>query len=116
MDLADFSDAPGAGPDAGPLWNGVGGSDADSAADAAEAANLQQARYFLALLGQRRRLLDRRIDEYRRALSGAEAGGDRERARGLRRLAHIEEQDRKTLDGLIDNLRRRFPPERLATR
>lgn len=112
MDLADFSDAP----DAGPRWNGVRGGDADATADVGEAANLQQAGYFLALLGQRRRLIDRRIEEYRRAISGAEAGGDRERAHGLRRLAHIEEQDRKTLDALIGNLRRRFPPERFAIR
>lgn len=102
MDLAGLTDAPeqvcatGATPD-------------DLAAAAAETADRRQSEYFLGLLIQRRRLLDHRIDEYRRAVAAAEKGGDAERVYGLRRMSHGEEQDRRTLDGLIAKLQRRFP-------
>src|SRR6516164_8168927 len=43
------------------------------------------------------------------AIAAAEAAGDTESVSGLRRMACAEEQDRQTLDRLIENLRMRFP-------
>jgi hypothetical protein len=83
--------------------------DVDRGATAPDTADQRQAEYFLRLLCQNRRLIDHRIDGYHRAIAIAEANGDTEGACGLRRTARIEEQDRKTLDGLIENLQRRFP-------
>lgn len=91
MDLAGLADAP-------QRTYAAGGT-----------ADHRQAEYFLDLLLQRRRLTDERIAEYRRAGVAAQNSGDAERAYGLRRLAHGEEQDRRTLDRLIENLHRRFP-------
>jgi trans-aconitate methyltransferase len=76
---------------------------------AAERADQLQADYFCRLLAQRRRHIDHRIGEYQKAIASAEAAGDAEGASVLRRMARIEEQDRQTLDGLIENLHRRFP-------
>jgi hypothetical protein len=76
---------------------------------AAERADHLQADYFRRLLAQRRRHIDHLIGEYQKAIATAEAAGDAEGASGLRRMARIEEQDRQTLDGLIENLHRRFP-------
>jgi hypothetical protein len=61
------------------------------------------------MLTQRRRLVEHRIDGYQKAIAISEANGDVESACGFRRMARIEEQDRQTLDGLIENLHRRFP-------
>jgi hypothetical protein len=83
--------------------------DADCLAAEPETADHRQADYFLRLLTQSCRLIDRRIDEYRKAIATCEANGDVEGACGFRRLAYIEDQDRQTLDGLIENLHRRFP-------
>lgn len=83
--------------------------DVDSSAAASETADHRQAEYFLRLLAQSRRLADHRIDRYRKAIATAEANGDVDGAIGFRRVARIEEQDRQTLDSLIENLRRRFP-------
>jgi hypothetical protein len=83
--------------------------DVDRAAAAPDAADQRQADYFLRLLSQNRRVVDHRIDGYHKAIAVAEANGDTEGACGLRRMARIEEQDRNTLDGLIENLHRRFP-------
>jgi hypothetical protein len=83
--------------------------DGDRAAAAPDAADQRQAEYFLRLLSQNRRVVDHRIDGYHKAIAVAEANGDTEGACGLRRMARIEEQDRNTLDGLIENLHRRFP-------
>jgi len=84
-------------------------ADANSTAALAETADYLQADYFLQLLTQNRRLSDRRIEQYRKAIAASEANGDIEGAYGLRCRAHIEEEDRATLDGLIENLHRRFP-------
>lgn len=87
-------------------------SPADLSSDdaaAADAADRLQADYFLRLLAQNRRLIDHRIDEYRKAIAAADIKGDAEGARTFRRLALGEERDRQTVDGLIDRLRRRFP-------
>jgi hypothetical protein len=56
-----------------------------------------------------RQQIDQRIDDCRRAIATCEASGDTQNVRGLRRLAHSEEQDRRTVGDLIDNLQRRFP-------
>lgn len=73
-----------------------------------QTADQRQADYFVRLLAQRRCHIDHRIDEYHKAIVGAETVGDSEGAGGLRRMARTEEQDRKTVDGLIENLHRRF--------
>lgn len=76
---------------------------------APDTADQLQADYFLQMLASRRRLIDRRIDEYQRAVAASEANGDVDGACSYRRMMRIEEQDRRTLDGMIDKLRRRFP-------
>jgi hypothetical protein len=83
--------------------------DVESPVAAAETADYLQAEYFLRLLAQSRRHSDHRIGEYQKAIAVAEAAGDKEGAGCLRRQARIEEQDRQTIDGLIENLHRRFP-------
>ena len=83
-------------------------ADVECAAAATETADHRQADYFLRLLTQSRRLSDHRIGEYHKAIARAEADGDAEGASVFRRMARIEEQDRRTLDGLIENLHRRF--------
>jgi hypothetical protein len=83
--------------------------DVESPASANEAADYLQAEYFLRLLNQSRRHIDHRMAEYHKAIAAAEAAGDKEGAATLRRMEHVEEQDRQTLEGLIHNLRRRFP-------
>jgi hypothetical protein len=83
--------------------------DVDSSAGTPETADHRQAEYFLRLLTQSRRLSDHRIELYHKAIATGEANGDVEGAASFRRMALIEEQDRQTLDSLIENLRRRFP-------
>jgi hypothetical protein len=80
----------------------------DRAAIAADTADSRQADYFLRLLTQNRRLLEQRIDGYHKAIAVAEARGDAESASVFRRTARVEEQERKALDGLIEQLQRRF--------
>jgi hypothetical protein len=81
----------------------------ESAAAANETADYLQAEYFLRLLAQSRRHIDHRIGEYQKAIATAQAAGGTEAAETLRRMERTEEQDRQTLDRLIQNLRRRFP-------
>lgn len=76
---------------------------------APDTADQLQADYFLQMLTSRRRLIDRRIDEYHKAVAASEAGGDLEKAGDYRRMTRIEEHDRQTLDAMIDKLHRRFP-------
>jgi hypothetical protein len=83
--------------------------DVDSAVAAPETADHRQAEYFLRLLTQSRRLSDHRIDQCQKAIATSEANGDVEGAASFGRIVRIEEQDRQTLDSLIENLRRRFP-------
>jgi hypothetical protein len=82
--------------------------DVECPAAAPETADHRQADYFLRLLTQSRRLNDHRIGEYHKAIARAGADGDAEGASAFRRMVRIEEQDRRTVDGLIENLRRRF--------
>lgn len=74
----------------------------------ADTADQRQADYFLRLLTQNRRLIGQRIEGYHKAIAVAEARGDAESAGVFRRTARAEEQERKTLDSLIENLQRRF--------
>ncbi len=104
MDLAGWTDAP----------QRVSVTAVTPDDPAAEAADRRQAEYFLGLLLQHRRLIAHRIDEYRRGIIAAETGGDAGRAYELRRMARGDEQERRTLDGLIANLQRRFPGQEPA--
>ncbi len=81
----------------------------ESLAEAHETADHRQAEYFLRLLVQNRHHVDHRIGACQKAIALAEAAGDAEGASGLRHVACAEEQERQTLDRLIENLRRRFP-------
>jgi hypothetical protein len=83
--------------------------DVECPALANETADYLQAEYFLRLLTQNRRHIDHKIAEYQKAIATTQAAGDTEGAATLRRMEHEEGQDRQTLDGLIQNLRRRFP-------
>lgn len=76
---------------------------------AADTADQRQADYFLRLLIQNRRLIEQRIEGYYKAIALAEAKNDEETASVFRHTASIEEQERETLDALIENLHRRFP-------
>jgi hypothetical protein len=72
-------------------------------------ADSRQADYFLRVLAQSHRQIDQRIDEYQRAIAIAETSGAVDHARRILRMMRIEEEERQTLMGLIDRLRRRFP-------
>lgn len=74
----------------------------------ADAADQLQADYFIRLLSKNRRLIEQRIDDYRKAIASAQVAGDADTVCNLRRMARIEEQDRDTLDAMLENLRRRF--------
>lgn len=78
------------------------------ASEASDSADQQQADYFVRLLAGRRGFIDQRIEEYQRKIGTAEAKGDLDTVANLRRLVRIAEQDRRTLDAMLDNLRRRF--------
>jgi hypothetical protein len=82
---------------------------ADALASATpDSADQLQADYFVRLLAGRRGFMDQRIEEYQRKIGTAEAKGDLDAVANLRRLVRVAEQDRRTLDVLIDKLRRRF--------
>jgi hypothetical protein len=76
--------------------------------DLPDTADELQADYFVRLLGGRRGLIDQRIVEYQRSIATAETKGDLDAVANFRRLVRIAEQDRRTVDALIDKLRRRF--------
>lgn len=80
----------------------------DADPSAPDAADQSQADYFMRLLLQNRRLSEQRLDDYQKAIIAAQAGGDVEAVCNLRRMARIEEQDRDSLDGMLEKLRRRF--------
>jgi hypothetical protein len=79
-----------------------------SAAITIAAADSRQADYFLRLLVENCRQVDRRIDEYQRAIATAETRGAVERARDIGRLMVIKKHERQTVQALIDRLERRF--------
>jgi hypothetical protein len=86
--------------------------DVEFPASPAETADQLQADYFRRLLAQSRLHIEHRLGEYHKAIATAEAVGDAEGACNFRRMARIEEQDRHILDGLIENLHRRFPGQK----
>ncbi|BBY36536.1 hypothetical protein MMAN_06700 [Mycobacterium mantenii] len=77
-------------------------------AAAPDTADQLQADYFVRLLTGRRGLIDLRIGECQRKIATAEVKGDVDAVVNLRRQLRIAEQDRQTLDALIDKLCRRF--------
>lgn len=83
--------------------------DVTLSAAAVETADHRQADYFRRMLVQSRRQIDHRLGEYQKAIAAAEAAGDTEGAGTLRRMARGEERERQALDGMIENLQRRFP-------
>jgi hypothetical protein len=68
-----------------------------------------QAVYFLRLLIPSCRRLDRKIDQHQKAIAIAESRGDLDHAHRIRRMLRVDEQERQTLEELIDRLQRRFP-------
>jgi hypothetical protein len=89
--------------------NGPAENASRSAAVPTADGDSRQADYFLHLLVQNCRQLDRRIDEYQRVIAIAETSGAVQRARGIRPVMRIEEHERQTVQALIDCLQRRFP-------
>ncbi len=71
-------------------------------------ADDRQAEYFLRLLHQSRHRIEQRIDGHQKSIAAAEARGKSEDVRRYRQLTSIEEQDRRTVADLIDNLQQRF--------
>jgi hypothetical protein len=71
-------------------------------------ADDRQAEYFMRLLTQSQRI-EQRIDYHQKATATAEARGKTEEVRRHRQMTLIEEQDRRTVADLIDNLQQRFP-------
>ncbi len=72
-------------------------------------ADRLQAGYFMRLLTQTRLRIGDRIANYQKAISSSEASGDAENVPGLRRVMRAEDQNRQAVEGLIENLHRRFP-------
>jgi hypothetical protein len=73
-------------------------------------ADERQGAYFIELLSQHLRRIDSRISKCRTAMADAQAAGDAENFRGFRRLRNIEQQERRTVADLLENLNRRFHP------
>lgn len=94
-----------------PAVERVAGAPAGAAPDTADQL---QADYFVRLLAGRRGLIDQRVDEFQRKIATAEAKGDADAVTNLRRLVRVADQDRETLDALIDKLRLRFVRPTLA--
>jgi hypothetical protein len=68
-----------------------------------------QADYFLRLLIPSCRQIDRKIDQYQKAIAIAETRGAADDAHRIRRMLRIDEKERQTLKALIDGLQQRFP-------
>ena len=75
-----------------------------------EAVDQREADYLLHLLNEILRRIDDRIERYDRLTTIFEAGYKVDYNRTFRRLRLLEEQDRQILEGLIDDLMRRYPP------
>jgi hypothetical protein len=83
--------------------------DAGQPAEPAADPDHLQADYFLRLLIPSRRRIDRKIDQHQKAIAIAETRGAPEHADRIRRMLRVDEQERQTLNALIDRLQRRFP-------
>ncbi len=86
-----------------------GNSFSSLSAAAPATADDWQAEYFMRLLTQSRQQIEQRIDYHQKAIATAEARGKTEDVRHHRQMTLIEEQDRRTVADLIDNLQQRFP-------
>jgi hypothetical protein len=75
----------------------------------ATAADYGHTERVLNMLAQICRILNNRIDKYQRARVISEASGQSDYACGARRMARIEEEERRILEGIIDHLQRRSP-------
>jgi hypothetical protein len=75
---------------------------------APDTADERQAEYLVGLLIQNRRQIEQRLDKHHRSIVRSETEGDSEGVAALRQLIRIEEQDRQTVDRMIENLQRRF--------
>jgi hypothetical protein len=80
----------------------------DQQVAAAEAADRDQAEYFLQVLNERCVETDRRIVKFRTAMAGYESRGSIEHVRRCRRMIRTEEHNRHQLNRMIDALHRRF--------
>jgi hypothetical protein len=67
-----------------------------------------QAVYFVGLLVRSRQEVDQRIEKCR-VMIATEARRDLAQIGRLRRQMNVDEQERLVLDGLIEDLQRRFP-------
>jgi hypothetical protein len=76
--------------------------------DAAARSDLDQAAYFLTLLGDGRREIDDRIAGYRGEIANAQRRGDTCHADRCQRLLQDEEDERWDLQRMIDRLELRF--------
>lgn len=75
---------------------------------APDAGDQLQAEYFVRVLAGRRGLIHQRIEECQRKIAKAEAKGDADAVADFRRLMRTAEQDRQTVDALLEKLCRRF--------
>lgn len=83
--------------------------DAGEAGQPAADADHLQADYFLRLLIPGCRRIERKIDQHHKAIAVAESRGALDDAHRIRRVLRIDEEERRTLNALIDGLQRRFP-------
>jgi hypothetical protein len=104
MDFAGLYDEPVARHPHNPEYAGRRGGKPTEAADPCGAD------YLVRLLNQILRRIDDRIERYMRLTTIFEASDNVDYARTFGRLRLLEEQDREILEGLIDDLMRRFPP------
>jgi hypothetical protein len=81
----------------------------DQKAAAVEAADRDQAEYFLQMLSASCVEIERKIDKFQTALASYESRGSTEHVRRCRRMIRTEEHNRHQLNGMIDALHRRFP-------
>lgn len=77
-------------------------------AAAPDTADQLQADYFVRLLTGRRGLIDQRIGEYQRKIATAEKKRDVDAMSHFRHLVRTAEQDRQTVEVLLEKLCRRF--------
>ena len=73
-----------------------------------------QAEYYLGLLKLNLKRIDYRIEKCRAAITFSQAAGDIENVIGFRDLLRLEQEERRTVEGLIARLHRRFPPSNPA--
>ena len=67
---------------------------------ASASADDRQAEYFMHLLTRRRQRIEQRIDDLQKAMAIAEARGNADDVRRLRRMTLLAEQDRRTVADL----------------